>query len=227
MSDGESREPRPAGGEVRVPITVPPRRAAEQPLDDAGSAPSGSPSRDPPPDLASEEEEQVPYPALAPTAFFCLKQTTRPRSWCLRLVCNPYPFPEGHLNPHRPHPTLGTLSRYPECSTSVLHPDAQGCLEPRGPCGSLSALPWFPFPGEGCGSAPPRCKSGTRGCVSCPPHVQPTALGGNTVSCGTGQWDEVLRCHRDGDSTELPPAERGEALQLRFSPSRGGRKRSL
>lgn len=90
MSDGESREPRPAGGEVRVPITVPPRRAAEQPLDDAGSAPSGSPSRDPPPDLASEEEEQVPYPALAPTAFFCLKQTTRPRSWCLRLVCNPW-----------------------------------------------------------------------------------------------------------------------------------------
>uniref|UniRef100_A0A8C2SYA5 Calcium voltage-gated channel subunit alpha1 H n=1 Tax=Coturnix japonica TaxID=93934 RepID=A0A8C2SYA5_COTJA len=99
MSDGESREPRPAGGEVRVPITVPPRRSAEQPLDDAGSVPSGSPSRDPPPDLASEEEEQVPYPALAPTAFFCLKQTTRPRSWCLRLVCNPYPFPEGHRTP--------------------------------------------------------------------------------------------------------------------------------
>uniref|UniRef100_A0A8D0KQU4 Calcium voltage-gated channel subunit alpha1 H n=1 Tax=Strix occidentalis caurina TaxID=311401 RepID=A0A8D0KQU4_STROC len=50
--------------------------------------------------MASEEEEQVPYPALAPTAFFCLKQTTRPRSWCLRLVCNPYPFPEGY----RTHP---------------------------------------------------------------------------------------------------------------------------
>ncbi|XP_021267005.1 voltage-dependent T-type calcium channel subunit alpha-1H isoform X1 [Numida meleagris] len=90
MSDGESREPRPAGGEVRVPITVPPRRPTEQPLDDAGSTPGGSPGRDPPPDLASEEEEQVPYPALAPTAFFCLKQTTRPRSWCLRLVCNPW-----------------------------------------------------------------------------------------------------------------------------------------
>lgn len=111
MSDGESREPRPAGGEVRVPITVPPRRPAEQPLDDAGSVPSGSPSRDPPPDLASEEEEQVPYPALAPTAFFCLKQTTRPRSWCLRLVCNPYPFPEGHRTPHHPHPTPGAPSR--------------------------------------------------------------------------------------------------------------------
>uniref|UniRef100_A0A672V1F7 Calcium voltage-gated channel subunit alpha1 H n=1 Tax=Strigops habroptila TaxID=2489341 RepID=A0A672V1F7_STRHB len=68
---------------VRVPITVPPRRPAEQPPEDAGSG--SSPGRDPPPDLASEEEEQVPYPALAPTAFFCLKQTTRPRSWCLRL----------------------------------------------------------------------------------------------------------------------------------------------
>uniref|UniRef100_A0A8C6JWX5 Voltage-dependent T-type calcium channel subunit alpha n=1 Tax=Melopsittacus undulatus TaxID=13146 RepID=A0A8C6JWX5_MELUD len=54
-----------------------------QPPEDAGSG--GSPGRDPQPDLASEEEEQVPYPALAPTAFFCLKQTTRPRSWCLRL----------------------------------------------------------------------------------------------------------------------------------------------
>uniref|UniRef100_A0A8C4UU40 Uncharacterized protein n=1 Tax=Falco tinnunculus TaxID=100819 RepID=A0A8C4UU40_FALTI len=96
MSDGESREPpRPAGGEVRVPIAAPPRPPAEQPPEDAGSGPGSSPGRDPPPDLASEEGEQVPYPALAPTAFFCLKQTTRPRSWCLRLVCNPYPFPEG------------------------------------------------------------------------------------------------------------------------------------
>lgn len=103
MTDGESREslPRPAGGEVRVPITAAPRRPAEHPApeDATGSGPSASPCRDPPPDLASEEEEQVPYPALAPTAFFCLKQTTRPRSWCLRLVCNPYPFPEGYCNP--------------------------------------------------------------------------------------------------------------------------------
>ncbi|XP_054036246.1 voltage-dependent T-type calcium channel subunit alpha-1H-like [Dryobates pubescens] len=103
MTDGESREPlpRPAGGEVRVPIAAAPRRPAEHPApeDATGSGPSGSPCRDPPPDLASEEEEQVPYPALAPTAFFCLKQTTRPRSWCLRLVCNPYPFPEGYCDP--------------------------------------------------------------------------------------------------------------------------------
>lgn len=102
MSDGESREPRAAGGEVRVPIPVAPRRPTELPPEDAGSGPGGSPGRDPPPELASEEEEQVPYPALAPTAFFCLKQTTRPRSWCLRLVCNPYPFPGGTAPPPIP-----------------------------------------------------------------------------------------------------------------------------
>uniref|UniRef100_A0A8C6UNT3 Calcium channel, voltage-dependent, T type, alpha 1H subunit a n=1 Tax=Neogobius melanostomus TaxID=47308 RepID=A0A8C6UNT3_9GOBI len=42
-----------------------------------------APIRDP--DCISEEEEQQPYPALAPVAFFCLKQTTRPRNWCLRV----------------------------------------------------------------------------------------------------------------------------------------------
>uniref|UniRef100_A0A3B4GQY5 Ion transport domain-containing protein n=1 Tax=Pundamilia nyererei TaxID=303518 RepID=A0A3B4GQY5_9CICH len=42
-----------------------------------------APIRDP--DCVSEEEEQQPYAALAPVAFFCLKQTTRPRNWCLRM----------------------------------------------------------------------------------------------------------------------------------------------
>uniref|UniRef100_A0A7N8XT29 Voltage-dependent T-type calcium channel subunit alpha n=1 Tax=Mastacembelus armatus TaxID=205130 RepID=A0A7N8XT29_9TELE len=36
--------------------------------------------------------ENLPYPTLAPVVFFYLKQTTRPRSWCLKMVCNPYPF---------------------------------------------------------------------------------------------------------------------------------------
>uniref|UniRef100_A0A8C3VF66 Calcium voltage-gated channel subunit alpha1 H n=1 Tax=Catharus ustulatus TaxID=91951 RepID=A0A8C3VF66_CATUS len=57
--------------------------------------PPPPPPASPPPPLPSlppSSIPQVPYPALAPTAFFCLKQTTRPRSWCLRLVCNPYPF---------------------------------------------------------------------------------------------------------------------------------------
>ncbi|XP_016097662.1 voltage-dependent T-type calcium channel subunit alpha-1I [Sinocyclocheilus grahami] len=33
----------------------------------------------------------VPYPELAPIVFFCLKQTTCPRSWCIRMVSSPYP----------------------------------------------------------------------------------------------------------------------------------------
>uniref|UniRef100_A0A8C5FYE2 Voltage-dependent T-type calcium channel subunit alpha-1I-like n=1 Tax=Gouania willdenowi TaxID=441366 RepID=A0A8C5FYE2_GOUWI len=47
---------------------------------------------------AEEEEEEVdectsttsvlvvPYPELVPVVFFCLKQTTCPRSWCIRLL---------------------------------------------------------------------------------------------------------------------------------------------
>ncbi|XP_042623710.1 voltage-dependent T-type calcium channel subunit alpha-1G-like isoform X10 [Cyprinus carpio] len=34
--------------------------------------------------------EPLPYPTLAPVVFFYLKQTTRPRSWCLKMVCNPW-----------------------------------------------------------------------------------------------------------------------------------------
>ncbi|XP_017283616.1 voltage-dependent T-type calcium channel subunit alpha-1H-like [Kryptolebias marmoratus] len=56
-----------------------------------------APIRDP--DCVSEDEEQQPYPALAPVVFFCLKQTMRPRNWCLRMVCNPYPFIHWNSNP--------------------------------------------------------------------------------------------------------------------------------
>lgn len=34
----------------------------------------------------------VPYPELVPVVFFCLKQTTCPRSLCIRMVCSPYPL---------------------------------------------------------------------------------------------------------------------------------------
>ena len=36
--------------------------------------------------------ESLPYPSMAPVVFFYLKQTTRPRSWCLKMVNNPYPL---------------------------------------------------------------------------------------------------------------------------------------
>ncbi|KAG1938066.1 voltage-dependent T-type calcium channel subunit alpha-1H [Pimephales promelas] len=37
-----------------------------------------------------KENVQLPYPTLAPVVFFWLHQSTRPRSWCLALVCSPW-----------------------------------------------------------------------------------------------------------------------------------------
>ncbi|XP_060540015.1 voltage-dependent T-type calcium channel subunit alpha-1H isoform X1 [Pantherophis guttatus] len=102
MTDGERRasfQP-PSRDEVRVPIAsgqgpsqVP--HSEEEKDDDTFSAcksiqdslaSAGSSTRDP----AHEGDNEVPYPALAPTVFFCFSQSTRPRSWCLKLVCNPW-----------------------------------------------------------------------------------------------------------------------------------------
>ncbi|KAL3967385.1 DNA ligase 4 [Sarotherodon galilaeus] len=44
-------------------------------------------------EMSASGGDTLPYPTLAPVVFFYLKQTTRPRSWCLKMVCNPYPFP--------------------------------------------------------------------------------------------------------------------------------------
>ncbi|XP_077130492.1 voltage-dependent T-type calcium channel subunit alpha-1H isoform X3 [Ranitomeya variabilis] len=101
MTDGERREPfQPlAGDDIRVPIPPMPPAGDPGEDEDGGSAEKsavgslgsgGSSSRSREQGQGSEEGEQVPYPALAPTVFFWLKQTTRPRSWCLRLVCNPW-----------------------------------------------------------------------------------------------------------------------------------------
>ncbi|KAM7148662.1 voltage-dependent T-type calcium channel subunit alpha-1H isoform 2-T3 [Molossus nigricans] len=96
----------PAADEVRVPLGAP----APGPAAAAGASPASpgalgrevdresGPSASPPEspaversaELGTDEEQPVPYPALAATVFFCLGQTTRPRSWCLRLVCNPW-----------------------------------------------------------------------------------------------------------------------------------------
>ncbi|KAF7265665.1 uncharacterized protein LOC143204144 [Rhynchophorus ferrugineus] len=56
-----------------------------------GSEASGSGSGD------SEEpgidvDPNLPYPGIAPVVLQYLSQTTRPRSWCLALISNPYPF---------------------------------------------------------------------------------------------------------------------------------------
>ncbi|KAM8961278.1 voltage-dependent T-type calcium channel subunit alpha-1H isoform 2-T2 [Pelodytes ibericus] len=101
MTDGERRDTfQPlAGDDIRVPIPPMPQVGDPAEEEDGGSAEKlalgslgsgGSSGRGQGAGLGSEEGEQVPYPALAPTVFFCLKQTTHPRSWCLKLVCNPW-----------------------------------------------------------------------------------------------------------------------------------------
>ncbi|XP_005394209.1 PREDICTED: voltage-dependent T-type calcium channel subunit alpha-1G isoform X22 [Chinchilla lanigera] len=58
-------------------------------LSGAGVRPGpGSAEKDP--GSADSEAEGLPYPALAPVVFFYLSQDSRPRSWCLRTVCNPW-----------------------------------------------------------------------------------------------------------------------------------------
>ncbi|XP_055047447.2 voltage-dependent T-type calcium channel subunit alpha-1H [Misgurnus anguillicaudatus] len=106
MTDGEGREDFHylERGEVRVPISALYRAPAHGeeigdeeeeknrrwvPVHESSQS-QGSGARDTTPELVSDEEEQPPYPALAPVVFFCIKQTTRPRSWCLRIVCNPW-----------------------------------------------------------------------------------------------------------------------------------------
>lgn len=39
-----------------------------------------------------EEEDELPYPGFIPITMGVFTQTSRPRSWCLRLITNPYPF---------------------------------------------------------------------------------------------------------------------------------------
>ncbi|KAM9773502.1 voltage-dependent T-type calcium channel subunit alpha-1G isoform 5-T5 [Syngnathus typhle] len=41
-------------------------------------------------EASASGEETLPYPTLAPVVFFYMKQSTRPRSWCLKMVCNPW-----------------------------------------------------------------------------------------------------------------------------------------
>lgn len=85
----------PAPGPAAAAAASPASPGAPAPEAERGSGPSASPPESPAAErgaeLGADEEQPVPYPALAATVFFCLGQTTRPRSWCLRLVCNPYP----------------------------------------------------------------------------------------------------------------------------------------
>lgn len=104
----------------------PPHASTVCPLEpmDLGVSEQQMPPEQPPssPELGEDEEvtsppdPDVPYPDLAPVVFFCLKQTTSPRNWCIKMVCNPYPFraapsPSLPLAPSCPIPPLSLPSR--------------------------------------------------------------------------------------------------------------------
>ncbi|XP_045146292.1 voltage-dependent T-type calcium channel subunit alpha-1I isoform X1 [Echinops telfairi] len=59
----------------------------EQPGPQSPSPPPSPPGLAEPLDGADPD---VPHPDLAPIAFFCLRQTTSPRNWCIKMVCNPW-----------------------------------------------------------------------------------------------------------------------------------------
>uniref|UniRef100_A0A803V4Y8 Calcium voltage-gated channel subunit alpha1 I n=1 Tax=Ficedula albicollis TaxID=59894 RepID=A0A803V4Y8_FICAL len=73
----------------------PPHTSAICPLEpvDLGISEQQTPPEQPPSSLELGEDEEVtsppdpdvPYPDLAPVVFFCLKQTTSPRSWCIKM----------------------------------------------------------------------------------------------------------------------------------------------
>ncbi|KAG2464316.1 CAC1I protein, partial [Polypterus senegalus] len=66
------------------------------PCEDSGPAQTDGEGEEPGPDDPSTSQGvEIPNPELAAVVFFCLKQTTCPRNWCIRMVCNPYPFKAG------------------------------------------------------------------------------------------------------------------------------------
>uniref|UniRef100_A0A8C9MDG0 Calcium voltage-gated channel subunit alpha1 I n=1 Tax=Panthera tigris altaica TaxID=74533 RepID=A0A8C9MDG0_PANTA len=78
--------------------------AAAAPAAELGVTEQPGPQSPPPSPPGLEEpldgaDPEVPHPDLAPVAFFCLRQTTSPRNWCIKMVCNPYPLCDGGLLP--------------------------------------------------------------------------------------------------------------------------------
>ncbi|XP_077360060.1 voltage-dependent T-type calcium channel subunit alpha-1G isoform X1 [Festucalex cinctus] len=65
-------------GEERTEVMVEPASPAPDGTSSAGDEASAC------------GEESLPYPTLAPVVFFYMKQSTRPRSWCLKMACNPW-----------------------------------------------------------------------------------------------------------------------------------------
>uniref|UniRef100_A0A4X1VZE9 Ion transport domain-containing protein n=1 Tax=Sus scrofa TaxID=9823 RepID=A0A4X1VZE9_PIG len=80
----------------------PPPSPAAAPAAEPGVTEQPGPQSPPPSPPGPEQpldggDPEVPHPDLAPVAFFCLRQTTSPRNWCIKMVCNPYPLCVGML----------------------------------------------------------------------------------------------------------------------------------
>nr|XP_027784444.1 voltage-dependent T-type calcium channel subunit alpha-1I [Marmota flaviventris] len=75
--------------------TPPASSSAAAPAPELGITAQPGPQSPPPSPPGLEEpldgaDPEVPHPDLAPVAFFCLRQTTSPRNWCIKMVCNPW-----------------------------------------------------------------------------------------------------------------------------------------
>ncbi|XP_058164815.1 voltage-dependent T-type calcium channel subunit alpha-1I [Dasypus novemcinctus] len=64
--------------------------AAEPAVTEQPGPQSPPPSPPGPEEPVGGADADVPHPELAPVAFFCLRQTTSPRNWCIKVVCNPW-----------------------------------------------------------------------------------------------------------------------------------------
>ncbi|XP_077526837.1 uncharacterized protein LOC144138435 [Haemaphysalis longicornis] len=67
----------------------------------------------------------LPYPGFVPVALYYFRQDRAPRSWCLRLVANPYPCLLSHVDPPSVPPSLPPTHR----DSDVL----ASCGEPTNP----------------------------------------------------------------------------------------------
>uniref|UniRef100_A0A5S6PYF0 Uncharacterized protein n=2 Tax=Trichuris muris TaxID=70415 RepID=A0A5S6PYF0_TRIMR len=132
-ADGGAR----TNGEWSSPLVVPevvvpqPQPAPLTIPEVVSTAPNGG---DPAaPNGEGQADGSVPYPAYSARALFCLDQRTPPRSWCLRIVSNPYPFSSKSrsLSPERS--TVGKAVR------AGAHPSAPR-VDRRGEQSVLSVL---------------------------------------------------------------------------------------
>uniref|UniRef100_A0A8C5HPU9 Voltage-dependent T-type calcium channel subunit alpha n=1 Tax=Gouania willdenowi TaxID=441366 RepID=A0A8C5HPU9_GOUWI len=94
LSGVPDSDPRDSEGRSSLPRTF----IQLNDLSGLGTAGGAEPAAPPPPPAAGPDgvftggedgsvsgEEDLPYPTLAPVVFFYLKQTTRPRNWCLKM----------------------------------------------------------------------------------------------------------------------------------------------